>query len=58
MTGAFGAIGNRGVWNPPHAISRILDTSDCQNLKDRETCRVIYSFDQNPDGNKQVLKPE
>ncbi|MFM8003455.1 MAG: penicillin-binding transpeptidase domain-containing protein, partial [Dolichospermum sp.] len=42
--------------NPPHAISRILDSSDCQDLKNRETCRVIYSFDQNPDANKQVLK--
>ncbi|MDD1416880.1 penicillin-binding protein, partial [Dolichospermum sp. ST_con] len=56
MTGAFGAIGNRGVWNPPHAISRILDSSDCKDLKDRETCRVIYSFDQNLDANKQVIK--
>lgn len=56
MTGAFGAIGNRGVWNPPHAISRILDSSDCQDLKNRETCRVIYSFDQNPDADKKVLK--
>ncbi|MTJ14847.1 FHA domain-containing protein [Anabaena sp. UHCC 0187] len=56
MTGAFGAIGNRGVWNPPHAISRILDSSDCKDLKDLQTCRVIYSFDQDPDGNKQVLK--
>ncbi len=56
MTGAFGAIGNHGVWNPPHAISRILDSSDCKDLKDVQTCRVIYSFDQDPDGNKQVLK--
>ena len=56
MTGAFGAIGNRGVWNPPHAISRILDSSDCKDLKDLQTCRVIYSFDQNLDANKQVIK--
>jgi membrane peptidoglycan carboxypeptidase len=58
MTGAFGAIGNRGVWNPPHAISRILDSSDCEDRQDLKTCRVIYSFDQDPDGNKRVLKPE
>lgn len=58
MTGAFGAIGNRGVWNPPHAISRILDSSDCKDLKDLQTCRVIYSFDQNLDANKQVIKKE
>ena len=57
MTGAFGAIGNRGVWNPPHAISKIRDSSDCKDLKDFETCRVIYSFDTDPNGSKQVLKP-
>jgi peptidoglycan glycosyltransferase len=55
MTGAFGAIGNRGVWNPPHAISRILDSGDCRDLNDFKTCRVIYSFDQDPDANKRVL---
>ncbi|MBW4614250.1 MAG: transglycosylase domain-containing protein [Desmonostoc vinosum HA7617-LM4] len=56
MTGAFGAIGNRGVWNPPHAISRILDSGDCKDRNDIKTCRVIYSFDQNPDANKRVLR--
>ncbi|MBH8562516.1 transglycosylase domain-containing protein [Nostoc sp. CENA67] len=55
MTGAFGAIGNRGVWNPPHAISRILDSSDCSDRNDLKTCRVIYSFDQDPNANKRVL---
>ncbi|BAZ52472.1 FHA modulated glycosyl transferase/transpeptidase [Nostoc sp. NIES-4103] len=55
MTGAFGAIGNRGVWNPPHAISRILDSSDCSDRNDLKTCRVIYSFDQDPKANKRVL---
>lgn len=58
MTGAFGAIGNRGVWNRPHAISRILDSSDCRDRNDLKTCRVIYSFDQDPGANKRVLKPE
>jgi peptidoglycan glycosyltransferase len=58
MTGAFGAIGNRGVWNPPHAINRILDSSDCEDRQNLKTCRVIYSFDQDPNGNKRVLKPE
>ncbi|MBW4509834.1 MAG: transglycosylase domain-containing protein [Scytonematopsis contorta HA4267-MV1] len=58
MTGAFASIGNRGVWNRPHAISRILDSSDCKDRKDLKTCRVIYSFDQDRDANKRVLKPE
>ncbi|GAB1540815.1 transglycosylase domain-containing protein [Scytonema sp. NUACC21] len=58
MTGAFSAIGNSGVWNRPHAISRILDSSDCRDRNDPKTCRVIYSFDQDPEANKRVLTPE
>ena len=56
MTGAFAAIGNRGVWNRPHAIKRILDSSDCTNRDDLRTCRVIYSFNQDQEANKRVLK--
>jgi membrane peptidoglycan carboxypeptidase len=56
MTGAFGAISNRGVWNRPHAISRILDSSDCRDRKDLKTCRVIYSFDKDAEANKRVLR--
>ncbi|BAT55866.1 Glycosyl transferase/Transpeptidase with FHA domain modulation [Nostoc sp. NIES-3756] len=55
MTGAFAAIGNRGVWNPPHAINRILDSSDCSDRNDLKTCRVIYSFDNDREANKRVL---
>jgi len=55
MTGAFGAISNRGVWNPPHAINRILDSSDCSDRNDLKTCRVIYSFDSDREANKRVL---
>ncbi|MEL6162518.1 MAG: transglycosylase domain-containing protein [Cyanobacteria bacterium J06641_2] len=56
MTGAFGAISNRGVWNRPHAIKRILDSSDCKNRDDLKTCRVIYDFNQDQEANKRVLK--
>ncbi|MBE9007262.1 transglycosylase domain-containing protein [Fortiea sp. LEGE XX443] len=58
MTGAFGAIGNQGMWNPPHAINRILDSGDCKDRNDLKTCRVIYSFDQNREANKRVLTTE
>ena len=58
MTGAFGAIGNQGTWNRPHAISRILDSSDCRDRNDLKTCRVIYSFDQDPEANKRVLRKD
>ncbi|PMB35739.1 penicillin-binding protein [Fischerella thermalis BR2B] len=58
MTGAFGAISNHGVWNRPHAISRILDSSDCRDRKDLKTCRVIYSFDKDAEANKRVLRKD
>lgn len=58
MTGAFGAIGNEGIWNRPHAISRILDSSDCRDRNDLKTCRVIYSFDQDAEANKRVLRKD
>ncbi|MGB3650555.1 MAG: transglycosylase domain-containing protein [Rivularia sp. (in: cyanobacteria)] len=56
MTGAFAAVGNRGVWNRPHAIKRILDSSDCRDRDDLTTCRVIYSFNQDREANKRVLR--
>ena len=55
MTGGFAAIDNQGLWNRPHAISRILDSSDCPDNNPRN-CRVIYSFDQDREANKRVLK--
>ncbi|MBF2067855.1 MAG: transglycosylase domain-containing protein [Calothrix sp. C42_A2020_038] len=55
MTGAFAAISNNGVLNRPHAISRILDSSDCRDRSNLKTCRVIYSYDQDPEANKRVL---
>lgn len=56
MTGAFSAISNRGVWNRPHAISKIVDSSDCEDRNDLKTCRVIYSYDQDRESNQRVLK--
>ncbi|NET73721.1 MAG: penicillin-binding protein, partial [Sphaerospermopsis sp. SIO1G2] len=49
---------NRGIWNPPHAISRILDSSDCEDRDNLKTCRVIYSYDLDRNSNKRVLSPE
>ncbi len=58
MTGAFAAIANNGVWNRPHLISQILDSSDCRDRNDLKTCRVIYSFNKSSESNVQVLRPE
>lgn len=58
MTGAFGVLANRGKRNRAHAITRILDSSDCRDQNNRETCRVIYEYDQEPDANLQVIPPD
>jgi penicillin-binding protein 1A len=44
MTGAYATFANRGMWNRPHAINRILDGNDCQDNRHLESCRVIYAF--------------
>ncbi len=55
ITGAFGALANEGVWNRPHGIQRVLDSSDCKDFKDVSTCRVIYEFDQTSEAQVPVL---
>ncbi len=59
MTGAVGAIANNGLWNRPHGIQRVLDSSDCEDNRDRTTCRVIFDFsiDSTSDINQDVLTP-
>ncbi|MBD2186705.1 transglycosylase domain-containing protein [Pseudanabaena mucicola] len=42
MAGAYATVVNEGKYIKPHAIRRILDSADCQNPKDRKTCRVIF----------------
>ncbi len=58
LTGAFGAIANDGVWNPPHGIRRVLDSSDCTDPNDANSCRVIYEFGQTGNTNQQAIAPE
>ena len=55
ITGAFGAIANEGLWNRPHGIERIIDSSDCTDNNDISTCRVIYDFETSSDANVPVL---
>ncbi|MGB3136273.1 MAG: transglycosylase domain-containing protein [Nodosilinea sp.] len=57
ITGAFAAVANDGVWNRPHSIEQVLDSSDCADLNDISTCRVIYEFGQAGDSNRQALDP-
>ncbi|MEO0708973.1 MAG: transglycosylase domain-containing protein, partial [Cyanobacteria bacterium J06649_5] len=55
ITGAFGAIANEGVWNRPHGIQRVLDSSDCEDANTLSTCRVIYDFAQSADASVPAL---
>ena len=57
MTGAFGTIANAGIFNRPHAIKRILDSSDCTDINDITSCRVIYSYDRENPVRPQALQP-
>lgn len=58
ITGAVAAIANEGVWNRAHAIKRVLDSSDCSDPNNIQTCRVIYQFGDAGDANQQVLSPQ
>ncbi len=58
MTGAFGVLANQGVFNHPHVIKRILDSSQCKDRQDLTTCRVIYDAAQDGGNNVKVLEPE
>lgn len=57
ITGSFAAVANNGVWNRPHGIVRVLDSSDCTNQADLSTCRVIYEFGQAGDANRPAVDP-
>ncbi|MEB3290542.1 MAG: transglycosylase domain-containing protein [Leptolyngbya sp.] len=57
ITGSFAAIANNGLWNRPHGILRVLDSSDCVNPADLSTCRVIYEFGQAGDANRPAVDP-
>ncbi|MGB3513242.1 MAG: transglycosylase domain-containing protein [Microcoleaceae cyanobacterium] len=67
MTGAYGAIANRGVRNRPHTIRKIIDSSDCSDRNNIYTCRCIYSYQADPncensqgdiEANRQILQPQ
>lgn len=57
MTGAYSVLANEGVRNRPHTIRRILDSSDCADVNDRNTCRIIYEFGQNGEAGVQAIDP-
>jgi membrane peptidoglycan carboxypeptidase len=57
MTGAYGAVANRGTWHQPRAIKKVYDTSDC-NPKQLATCRVVYDYTKDSQSSRRVLKAD
>ncbi|MEL6501830.1 MAG: transglycosylase domain-containing protein, partial [Cyanobacteria bacterium J06623_1] len=58
MTGAYATIANDGIWNKPHAINRVLDGSDCKKSSDRNSCRVIYIFDDDEETVRDAISQD
>ncbi len=57
LTGSYGAIANKGTWNRPHGIKRILDSSECEDLQDLSTCREIYNFANQAENQREAIEP-
>jgi membrane peptidoglycan carboxypeptidase len=55
LTGAFGVLANRGLGNRPHVIKRIIDSSDCKDRNDFNSCRVIYDYQKDGVANRQLV---
>jgi membrane peptidoglycan carboxypeptidase len=54
ITGAYGAVANRGIWHKPRTIKRVYDTSNC-NLNQLRTCRLMYDYTKDAPS-QRVLK--
>jgi penicillin-binding protein 1A len=58
LTGAYAVLANQGARNSPHTINRILDSSDCTDVNDPKTCRVIFDYQQNAQRNQPAIDPQ
>jgi penicillin-binding protein 1A len=58
LAGAYGVLANEGIRNRPHLITQILDSSDCSDRNNLETCRVIYDGTKSAQTNTRVLDPQ
>ncbi len=55
ITGAYGAVADRGIWHKPGAIKRVYDTTNC-DIKQIRTCRVMYDREQDSQSSQRVLR--
>jgi penicillin-binding protein 1A len=58
ITGSYAALANGGLWNRPHAIKRVLDGGDCTNPDDINSCREIYSFNNQPENRREAVSEQ
>lgn len=58
LTGAFSVLANDGIKNPPHLVNRVLDSSDCSEPGNRESCRIIYDGTTDATQNQPVISPQ
>jgi len=58
LTGAFSVLANQGIRNRPTTIRRILDSSDCQDRQDLQTCRVIFTAQNDSEHNQPIVSAE
>jgi len=57
LTGAYAVLANGGLYNRPHAVKRILDSSDCTDPQDFRSCRVIYDAAQSLPAKTPAITP-
>jgi membrane peptidoglycan carboxypeptidase len=55
ITGAYGAVADRGIWHKPRVIKRVYDTTNC-DIKQIRTCRVMYDHEQDSQSSQRVLR--
>ena len=59
ITGAYATFANNGIWNRPHGIAVVRDSSNCEDFNNYQTCKIIYSFEEDAPqegfGNKEVI---
>ncbi|MEM8720274.1 MAG: DUF4407 domain-containing protein [Cyanobacteria bacterium P01_G01_bin.39] len=54
ITNAYAAIANQGKLNTPYTIKTIRDRNNCQDKNKINTCKIIYSWDNN----SEIKEPE
>lgn len=55
ITGSYATFANQGIWNRPHGIKTIRDGRSCQDYNRHQTCRPIYTFNEDNNESRKVI---